>query len=154
MQVRLQITIPNDTGGLVTAATFQKDVEASLIVEKLPPQLRQIHLSRVSPSGEALSPCSPLPLAESLEVQYLMLSLEVLPSVHLHTEPACCALPISIQRMSCSRNFAVRCGSARVQHCFERQHLSGRTDMGRGDSSSSDVKCAAAVSCTDECESR
>ena len=36
---------------MVTAATFQKEVEASLQVEQLPPQLKQLHLSRVSPSG-------------------------------------------------------------------------------------------------------
>ena len=54
-QVKLKVSVLHNPGGMVTAADFLKDVEASLVVEKLPPQLRQLHLSRTSPSGTLMT---------------------------------------------------------------------------------------------------
>lgn len=60
LQVSLVVSVVHDPGGMVTAAAFQKEVEASLVVEQLPPQLRQLQFFRVTPSGEPELNQSPL----------------------------------------------------------------------------------------------
>lgn len=51
MQIVLDLRVVHNDG-MVNAATFQKDVQATLKVVEVPPQLRRLEFARTSPSGK------------------------------------------------------------------------------------------------------